>query len=119
MKAMADLGKAYHHGLDNVVEKNIEKAIAWYKKAAEEGDVSACTALASIYLFGLYEGNIPKDADKGAKYLLLAFDCGAKSVSLLNESKQHTLYTIIVPDKSAAIDHLTRRGDVDPSLLKL
>ena len=56
-EAMYQMG--WHYGTGTFVRKNIAKSIAWYRKAADKGDVWAQVALGKMYLDG--ERGVNKD----------------------------------------------------------
>lgn len=58
-KAQHNLGVAYENGMG--VPKDLAKAAYWYKKGAENGDVSAQSNLGTLYLEG---GGVDKDFKK-------------------------------------------------------
>ena len=81
--AIREVGRYYWFGDktgDQPVEKDLTKAIEWFTKAANKGDTRACGYLASIYLDDKY-GTV--DEKEGAKWLLLAFQKGAKNVGII------------------------------------
>lgn len=51
-KAMAEIGVIYEAGTAGV-SKDIDKAIGWYSKAAEEGDLEGVLAIARLHLTGI------------------------------------------------------------------
>lgn len=59
----------YALGLLYYDEKNYEKAIYWYERAAENENVAAQSALASLYFQGR---DIPKDLQKAKKFYKMA-----------------------------------------------
>lgn len=65
-----DLGRFY--GNINIRKFDIDKAIQWYEKSIEEGNVLACKDMAIIYLTG--RGKIRADAGSVEKYLLKALE---------------------------------------------
>ncbi len=40
---------AYHYQKGKVVDKDIQEAVKWYRKAAEQGNISAQSSLMSLY----------------------------------------------------------------------
>lgn len=70
--AMFNLGYAYEKGEAGFGE-NMEKAVSWYRRAAEHEDVNACSRLADIYASGKL-GN--KDERQAAKWYQKAIKYG-------------------------------------------
>ena len=69
--AQCDLGNCYKHGRG--VEKNLEKAVEWYRKSAEQGYDRGQFALAGCYEYG--EG-VPQDKEKALQWYKKAADQG-------------------------------------------
>lgn len=61
------LGYLYNHGLG--VDRNVEKALSWYLRAAENGYAPAQTAAAKLYLDG---DDVPADYAEAYRLLILA-----------------------------------------------
>lgn len=66
------LGQLYFNG--EGVGKDIQAALYWYEKAADQGLVDAQYRLGSLYFDG--KSDIPKDYDKAYQWLKLALDNG-------------------------------------------
>ncbi|QOW09773.1 sel1 repeat family protein [Kaistella flava (ex Peng et al. 2021)] len=60
-EVMKAIGYFYYNG--DIVEKDHNKAIQWFEKAAENGNFMVMNTLANIYKNG--KGNIKKDVEKG------------------------------------------------------
>lgn len=68
MEATMDLASSYRYG--TYTEKNSDKALMWYKKAAEKGDVDAMKSIATLYEWDL------KNYDKAMEWYLKAAERG-------------------------------------------
>lgn len=82
VEAMFIVGQLYRYGSrvgNKPVEKDISQAMPWLEKAAHAGNHKACGYLANIYLNG---DGMTKNAREGAKWLLLGFKNGAKTIGI-------------------------------------
>jgi TPR repeat protein len=69
-EAMFQLGHMYEHGIG--CEKDINKAIEWYKKTADSGDARA------MYKVALYYNKVEINLEKVVYYVTLSADTGFK-----------------------------------------
>ena len=97
--AQTALACAYEQGF--VVTQDIQQAIGWYKKAAEQGDWIAQFSLGRIYFIG---GPVSRDTAMAKKWLELAAaderDSGAAFLlGLLNDDGQGTATNYKVAEK--------------------
>jgi predicted RNA-binding Zn-ribbon protein involved in translation (DUF1610 family) len=70
-KAQYELGKRYYSGTG--VKKDVAQAVAWYRKAADQGDATAQSALGDAYM----EGNgVQSDRTEAVKWFRKAADQG-------------------------------------------
>jgi TPR repeat protein len=67
VEAQFNLGVMYDQGAG--VDRNLEKAADWYRKAAEKGFIDAQTNIGIMYYHGL---GLPRDHDEAAKWFQLA-----------------------------------------------
>ena len=71
-QAQCILGNMYHLGLG--VERNLEEAIIWYLKSAQQGHAIAANNLGSIYLVG--DEGIEKNLTKAEQWFQKAREQG-------------------------------------------
>lgn len=74
-KAMIRMGSYYQTG-KNGVEKDIEKALSWYKKAVEKGDARAAILIGTMYSLGR---DVTKDENEALKWFNKAQELGDKT----------------------------------------
>lgn len=82
VEAMFMVGQLYRFGNrtgDKPVKKDISQALIWLEKAAHAGNHKACGYLANMYLNG---DDICLNTKEGAKWLLLGFKNGAKTIGI-------------------------------------
>ena len=75
--------------------KDEQQAVAWYRKAAEQGDVSAQAVLGLMYRIG--EG-VPKDGQMAYFWFLLASARGDQGAAKFRDDVESTL----LPEQRAA-----------------
>ncbi len=98
---------AYQEGKG--VERSMEKAISWYKKAAKVGNVIAMNSLGYIYTNGMY--NIDEDYCEAKKWYLEAAELGSKDASW-NLGNFYLNGFCVKKDRHQAYQWFSRSGQV-------
>lgn len=82
-----NLGLLYLEGRG--VKRDPRQAVVWLSKAAETGEPESCFALGKLYVQG--DSGVPKDIDKGIKYLIKAAEQDHDGAKLMLECLKDSL----------------------------
>lgn len=96
-KAEDRIGDLYHDGRG--VEQNFDKAVEWYEKAAEHGNVDSMCSLAVMYITG---DEVEKDERRALYWMLEAANNGSIS-AMENLGKMYSNGDCVVKDDVAAL----------------
>lgn len=105
-----NLGRCYELG--NGVEKDLEKAYEWYRKAAVGGDVNAWLALAKMFDKGDYVDKDPKEA---AMWLSRAADKG-HPIAKIGMGQKYSRGDGVEKDPEKALEYFKEAKELEPGI---
>ncbi len=105
-----NLGRCYETG--NGVEKDLEKAYEWYRKAAVGGDVNAWLALAKMFDTGTYVDKDPKEA---AMWLSRAADKN-HPIAKIGMGQKYSRGDGVEKDPEKALQYFKEAKELEPGI---
>ena len=115
IEAQRELGERYYDGTNNNNSIDIEKAVKWMTKAAEQGDYYSQSKLAYWYLRG---GKIPLNYSKALEWLIKAYQ-QKETPTMAAKIGDCYFYDTEIRDYKKAVEYYKKSAEIGYSMEKL